>query len=147
MTTISKPLSTVGWEHFDHGADIGVRGVGMTRAQAFEQAALALTAIVAPIESVEQCQRVELFAENRDPELLFVEWLDALIFEMATRKMLFSRFQVDIQDDRLRACAWGEAVDIERHQPAVEVKGATLTELKVAQSANGMWVAQCIVDV
>lgn len=147
MATISKPSSTVGWEHFDHAADIGVRGVGLTRAQAFEQAALALTAIVAQIDAVEPRQRVDLSAENPDPELLFVEWLDALIFEMATRRMLFSRFRVDMDSDRLRACAWGEPVDIERHQPAVEVKGATLSELKVAQMANGMWIAQCVVDV
>jgi SHS2 domain-containing protein len=34
------------WEHYEHDADIGVRGYGATRAQAFEQAALALTAVV-----------------------------------------------------------------------------------------------------
>ena len=34
------------WEHFPHGADVGVRGVAPTRAGAFEQAALALTAVV-----------------------------------------------------------------------------------------------------
>jgi len=147
LATGSKPSGTVGWQHIDHAADIGVRGVGMSRGQAFEQAALALTAIVAPIDAVEPRQRIDVFAENSDPELLFVEWLDALIFEMATRRMLFSRFEVEIEGDRLRGCAWGEPVDIERHQPAVEVKGATLTELKVAQMADGMWIAQCIVDV
>ena len=30
------------WEHFEHGADIGVRGIGPTPASAFEQAALPL---------------------------------------------------------------------------------------------------------
>ena len=34
------------WQHFHHGADVGVRGIGSTLAQAFEQAALALTAVV-----------------------------------------------------------------------------------------------------
>jgi len=36
---------------------------------------------------------------------------------------------------------------VARHQPTVEVKGATYTELKVAQDALGQWVAQCVVDV
>ncbi len=36
------------WEHFEHSADIGVRGMGSTKAAAFEQAALALTGIVTP---------------------------------------------------------------------------------------------------
>ncbi len=34
------------WEHFPHGADIGVRGFGATREQAFEQAAVALSAVI-----------------------------------------------------------------------------------------------------
>jgi SHS2 domain-containing protein len=76
-----------------------------------------------------------------------VNWLNALIYEMAVRHMLFSRFEVKIDGLRLTATAWGERLDIREHEPAVEIKGATLTELKVAQKANGLWVAQCVVDV
>jgi len=142
-----QPLSTARWQHFDHDADIGVRGIGATEAEAFEQAALALTAIVTRIDSVEPRQRIDLNVENSDPEILFVDWLDSLIFEMATRKMLFSRFEIDIHSKKLTASAWGEPVDIERHHPAVEIKGATLTELKVEKTDDGKWIAQCVVDV
>ena len=34
-----------------------------------------------------------------------------------------------------------------RHAPAVEVKGATFTELKVHRNEDGAWIAQCVVDV
>ena len=34
------------WEHFSHEADIGIRGVGPTLATAFEQAAIAMTAVI-----------------------------------------------------------------------------------------------------
>jgi SHS2 domain-containing protein len=34
------------WEHFGHGADIGVRGIGATIAETFEQAAIALTEVI-----------------------------------------------------------------------------------------------------
>jgi SHS2 domain-containing protein len=44
---------------------------------------------------------------------------------------------VRIADQRLAAKAWGEAVEIARHQPAAEVKGATLSELEVARGADG----------
>lgn len=135
------------WQHFDHDADIGVRGSGATQAEAFEQAALALTAIVTRIDLVEPRQQIELRVENNDPEMLFVDWLDSLVFEMATRKMLFSRFEIGLSDGKLSARAWGEPVDIERHHPAVEIKGATLTELKVEKRSCGTWMAQCVVDV
>ena len=61
--------------------------------------------------------------------------------------MLFSRFDVAIEASRLEASALGEAIDVQRHQPAVEVKGATFTGLRVAQEPNGLWTAQTVVDV
>jgi tRNA nucleotidyltransferase (CCA-adding enzyme) len=79
--------------------------------------------------------------------LLLVDWLNALILEMAARHMLFSRFEVSLDGHRLHATAWGEAVDVEKHQPAVEIKGATYTELKVNKGESGEWLAQCVVDV
>jgi SHS2 domain-containing protein len=136
-----------GWEHLAHAADIGVRGRGPTLASAFEQAALALTAVVTDVSSVRPRFAVAIACEAPSAELLLVDWLNALIFEMATRRALFADFAVTIAGDRLEATARGEAVDVERHQPAVEVKGATYTGLRVEQDADGRWVAECIVDV
>lgn len=135
------------WEHFPHEADMGVRGVGATREQAFEQAALAMTAVITDLAGVQALTPVDIECEAPDDELLFVDWLNAIVYEMATRHMLFSRYDVRLQDRRLNARAWGEPLDTARHQPAVEVKGATYTGLHVRQEANGQWVAECIVDV
>lgn len=134
------------WEHFDHGADIGVRGVGASLEESFEQAALALCAVVTPPERVLPRERVEVTCEAPDLELLLVDWLNALVLQMATRRMLFSRFQVSLDGTRLRGQLWGEPVDRARHQPAVEIKGATCTALRVFE-ARGEWTAQCVVDV
>lgn len=56
---------------------------------------------------------------------------------MATRHMLFCRFKVEFQGSRLHGSACGGTVDIARHQPAVEVKGATYTELEVHEERPG----------
>jgi tRNA nucleotidyltransferase (CCA-adding enzyme) len=125
---------------------MGVRGYGSTEAEAFEQAAVALTALVADVDAVNDRERVSLECEAPDHELLLAEWLNGLVFELSTRRMLFRRFHVTIEDDRLHGRAWGEAVDRERHRPAVEVKGATYTALRVA-CEDGRWVAQTVVDV
>ena len=135
-----------GWSHFTHGADIGVCGSGETPAEAFEYAALALTAIVTDAE-VLQRTRVEVACAGPDLELLLVDWLDAIIYEMAVRGMLFGRFSVRIEGVGLRGELWGEAVDVARHAPACEPKGATLTELKVTRDSDGVWTARCVVDV
>jgi SHS2 domain-containing protein len=140
-------MSGARWELLPHGADIGVCGIGRSKAQAFEQAGVALTAVVTDPNTVAAENSVEISCAAPDDELLLVEWLNGLIYEMATRKMLFSRFEVRIDGDHLMATAWGETIDVNRHETAVEVKGATCSELKVAQQANGEWRAQCIVDV
>lgn len=134
------------WEHYGHEADIGVRGIGASKAEAFAQAALALTAAVADPAAVEPRDEVAIRCEAPDDELLLAEWLNALVYEMATRRMLFSRFEVKIEGTKLAALAWGEPVDRARHQPAVEVKGATFTTLRVAPLEGG-WLAQTVIDV
>jgi len=125
---------------------MGVRGHGATPAEAFEQAALALTAIITDLAAVEPRESVEVHCEAPELELLFVDWLNAIIFEMATRHMLFRRFEVHLDGPRLHARMWGEPLDMARHQPAVEVKGATYTALRVAPD-DGQWIAQTVVDV
>ena len=165
------------WEHYSHPADIGIRGFGATKEEAFAQAALALTAIVADLEMVVPKEEVKISCQEQDDEFLFVSWLNALIYEMATRRMLFSRFEVRIDKPAVKpqakylstsletglapqfiagsprftqdlsARVFGEKIDVKKHTPAVEVKAATYTDLKVGQSKNGDWVVQCIVDV
>lgn len=135
------------WQHFPHDADIGVRGLGSTREAAFEQAALALTAVVTDPARVTPREPVDLVCAAAEDDLLLVDWLNALVYAMATRRMLFGRFAVRLDGHRLTARAWGEPVDVARHQPAAEVKGATYTALAVGRTPEGGWVAQCVVDV
>ncbi len=135
------------WEHFQHMADIGIRGIGETPEEAFAEAALALTAVITDPAKVAPREAVPIEGKAPDREFLFLDWINALIYEMATRHMLFGRFEVTLDGNRLEARAWGEPVDRARHQPAVEIKGATLTELKVYRREDGQWVAQCVVDV
>lgn len=135
------------WEHFPHAADVGIRGFGDTLAEAFEQAALALTAVVTDLDGVAGRQEVTLSCEAPDRELLLTEWLNAIIYEMAVRDMLFSRFAVEIEDGQLSGSAWGEQLDPSRHQPVAEPKGATFTELAVRRDPVGGWMAQCVIDV
>lgn len=135
------------WETFPHEADVGVRGLGATLAEAFAGAAMAMTSVICDPDQVEPREAVTIECAAPDDELLLVDWLNALVYETATRHMLFSRFEVRVDDHRLSATAWGEPVEPARHQPAAEIKGASFCELAVRRRADGQWLAQCIVDV
>lgn len=148
MTETARAKTIVaGWEHFPHDADIGVRGYGATLEAALEEAAYAMTAVVTNPDSVRPDRRVDVTLTGDDPEQLLYDWLNALVFEMSTRGMLFSRFEIFLDVNGLRATAWGEAIDVMRHEPAAEVKGATYTDLRVFRDSDGRWTAQCVVDV
>ncbi|RLK50597.1 SHS2 domain-containing protein [Alkalispirillum mobile] len=139
-------MQPTGWTLEPHDADVRVVGWGPTLAHAFEQAAVALTHVV-----TESCvagrEWLTVSCEAPDPELLLVEWLNQVIFEMAVGGLLFSRYRVVIEGEVLRATLWGEPVDRTRHAPACEPKGATYTALRVERVAGGGWVAGCVVDV
>jgi SHS2 domain-containing protein len=149
MPTFEKRATSAlaGWEHYPHGADIGLRGFGRSVEEAFEQAAIALTAIVADVSRVRPSVQIEIHCEAPDLELLLVSWLNTIIYEMAVRNMLFSSYSVVLSGLSLTGTLVGEAIDPERHQLAVEAKGATVTDLKVECDSEGHWLAQCIVDV
>jgi SHS2 domain-containing protein len=85
------------WEHFPHAADLGIRGFGATPAQAFEQAALALVGAITDPARVRPLETVDIQREAPDLELLLVDWLNALVYEMAERRMIFGAFDVMIQ--------------------------------------------------
>lgn len=138
--------SVKSWEHFNHDADMGVRGWGKTCEEAFEMAATALTGIITNPSRVEKKQEIKIACRGKDLEFLLVAWLNDLIYEIDTRKMLFGNFKVHIQNFHLEATLSGEPVNIQKHEPVVDVKGASFTELLV-QEQNGLWVAQCVIDV
>jgi tRNA nucleotidyltransferase (CCA-adding enzyme) len=135
------------WEHYSHTADMGVRGFGATKEEAFAAVALALVAVSFDLKKIRQDQLVEIACEEEDDELLLVRWLNCLLDEMTARKMLFSKFAVAIKGKMLTATAWGEKLNLQKHKPAVEIKGITYSDLKVRQNENGKWTAQCIVDI
>jgi SHS2 domain-containing protein len=139
-------------EHFEHGADVGVRGRGATPAEAFAGAAAALSSLWASDpSSVRPLETEALFCEAGDLEGLLVALLDELIYLFATRRLLLGSLEIRIDAPsgaplRLAARGAGERFDPRRHESTVEPKGATLTALRVAREEDG-WVAQCVVDV
>ena len=135
------------WEHFEHDADIGLRATAASREGLFEAMAEALTALITDPGKVRPAESVSIRCEAPDDELLLTDWLNALIYEMATHGMLFGDWQVTIDGRVLDATVRGERVDRARHEPVVEVKGATYTSLSVKRDDEGTWHGQCIVDV
>jgi SHS2 domain-containing protein len=137
---------TPAYETFEHEADVGIRGFGKTAKEAFENAAAALYSVMVKIEAVTPREERHITVSAPDQELLLVEWLNALLSLSDIERMVFSRFVVTMEGTHLQGTAWGEKLDRMRHEPKVEVKGATYHLLKVHKDGD-RYVAQCVVDV
>lgn len=140
------------WELFSHKADMGIRGKGKTWAEAFEQAGLALTGVLTDPTRINLDFHVLLSCSAPKIDTLFYDWINEIIYTMAYHDAIFGKFRVKIAQDAagqivLEGEAWGEKIDEKKHQPAVEIKGATFTELKVDVNQRGEYIAQCVVDV
>jgi SHS2 domain-containing protein len=135
------------YETFEHTADLGLRVRTADLETLFIEAAQALFgAILDDPAAVEPRQMVAIELENADTDYLLFDWLNELLYRFDTQHLVFGRFEVHIQGDRLHGQAWGEALDEWRHRLAHEVKAITYHGLRVEQEEAG-WLAEVIVDI
>jgi len=140
------------WELFSHKADMGIRGIGPTFERAFEQAGLALTGVLMDPAQIKPETHVRLSCVAPKIDILFYDWVNEIIYAMAKEHIVFGRYSATIDQNQtgqltLQGEAWGEAIKPEKQQLAVEIKGATFTELKAEATENGECFVQCVVDV
>ena len=131
--------------YFEHDADMGIVGRGMTVEQSFEAAARAVFAIITNLEAVQPSTTITLEFEETDLELALVIWLNLILGKARELGMVFSHFYIQ----RLGHQWCGKVVGEKWHdglERGVEVKGATLTMLSVKQ-VGATWEARCVVDV
>ena len=137
------------YEHFDHKADIGVRGIADNLEEAFQETAKAMFDVMGNIEKVEKKEGIDFECNADDETGLLVEFLNKLLSEAYINDMYFSEFEVKIEkNDKLilKGKAVGEKRDPEKHELKLEVKAATYSNAKVEEK-DGKFIAQCIVDV
>jgi SHS2 domain-containing protein len=135
------------YETFDHTADLGLRIRSADLDTLFAEASEALfSVIVEDLGTVAPLRSVEVEIAGDDREYLLFDWLKALLYHFDAGHLLFSRFEVRVRDDGLKATARGEPLDRTRHELNHEVKAITYHGLRVERTADG-WLAEVIVDI
>jgi SHS2 domain-containing protein len=142
-----------GYETFEHGADVGIRGYGETLEEAFSEVLKALTTLY--VESIDfnevfpaSEREVEVSADTLDELLVF--FVNKAISLVSLEDVLVIGFQGRIEEREGGYYLTGKFLvipfDIKRFGYGVEVKGATFTQAKVEKIDKG-WIVQCVVDV
>ncbi|HTQ39193.1 MAG TPA: archease [Pirellulales bacterium] len=137
------------YEVFSHTADIGLRIRSGTLEELFCEAAAGLfSLIVSNLDEVQPRDEVVFSLPRLDGETdyLLFDWINELLFTFDSRRLVLSKFSVQISQVGLQATAWGEPLDATRHGLDHEVKAITYHGLKVVPEAGG-WLAEVIVDI
>jgi len=124
----------MGYRFVDHTADVGIIAEGGTLAEAFEQAAVGMFAIITDESDIDVIEERTIALEASDIEQLLVDWLSELLFIHFTDDLVFGHFEVvlDPKRCRLKARAGGETYDLKKHGYGEEIKGVSYHELRVS---------------
>ena len=138
-------------EWLDHAADKAFRASGDTIENAFCESARALFSLMFALEEIQPQSEHRIAVSASSLSDLLVEWMSELLVQKELSGLVFSRFEVSIQGNKLSGFsamgrASGEVLDRERHRPRTEVKGISYLGLDVSQR-DDMWVVQAVVDV
>lgn len=135
-------------EVFEHTADLGLRIRHSTLGKVYAEAGTALFELmVENLQKVQPLIHLEFQLEQQEPELLFFDWLNELLYLFDARHLVLCQFSVTLEGDSLHATVSGEPRDESKHQLDHEVKAITYHQLKLEQQADGDWLAEVILDI
>ena len=119
------------YELIEHTADVGVKAYGKTVAEAFEHVAEAMFDIITDESTIDSIGEYDIQLEAPDLEQLLVDWLSKLLFLNDAENLVFGKFQVTIDANRLSARVFGEKYNKKKHKMGVEIKAVTYHILQV----------------
>ncbi len=135
------------YETFEHTADLGLRVRAPDLDALFDEAARGLLSIIVDnLDAVRPDHEATIEIQGFEKDYLLFDWLSELLYRFETDHLLFSEFQVHIDDTGLKAQLRGEPVDWDRHYLTHEVKAITYHQLTVKPTDDG-WMAEVIVDI
>jgi SHS2 domain-containing protein len=135
----------------EHTADAYVEAYGASLEEAFENSAAAFTEVMTSLESVVPIDEKSFLIEGRDLQALLYSWLEELLLEFELKQNIYSLFKVSNIEKtskgfRLRAKAWGETYNPDRHVSKVGIKAATYHRMEINKTKD-MVTLRFILDI
>lgn len=125
------------YEYFQTTADMGFNAYGKNLNEAFENAALAMFNIITDTHNVEPKSEITFEITSEDEVSLLYDYLEELLFHHEIDFMLFSKFNVEIDDNlHLKATISGEEINWDRHERKTEIKAITFHKMQVKKTDN-----------
>lgn len=129
------------YEFLDHTADVQIHAWGDDLREAFENAAVAMTAYITDIKSVEITSKESISVEAEDLNGLLYRFLDDVLFLFNAEPCLLSKRVriLEFEHDRvyrIRAECYGETFSLDKHCQGTEIKAITYSAMKILNESD-----------
>jgi len=127
------------YKFLDHATDAFVEITAKDLKEAFAVTADAVINITIDQDKVEEKEEKEFSAQGKDLRYLLFSWLEEITFVLITEGFAIRRIEFDISENgeyTINAKAFGEALDLKKHNFKVEIKAPTFYEMKIEQNGG-----------
>jgi len=118
----------------DHATDAIIEVTAKDIKEAFAVAAEAEINLTLDQDKVEEKDKKEFTANGKDLRYLLFSWLEEIPFLLITEGFAIKRIEFDIEENdgyKINAIAYGEPLDIHKHNFKVEIKAPTFYDMEI----------------
>ncbi len=124
------------YRFLDHATDAIIEVTAKDLKEAFSVTADAVINLTLDQDKVEEKDQKEFSANGKDLRYLLYSWIEEITFVLITQGFAIKRIEFDIienEDYKITAKAYGETLDLHKHNFKVEIKAPTFYEMEIKQ--------------
>ena len=124
------------YRFLDHATDAIIEVTAKDLKEAFSVTADAVINLTLDQDKVEEKDQKEFSANGKDLRYLLFSWIEEITFVLITQGFAIKRIEFDIDEKegyKINAKAYGEPIDLHKHNFKVEIKAPTFYEMEIRQ--------------
>jgi len=125
------------YKFLDHATDAIIEVKANNLKEAFAVAADAEINLTLDQDKIEEKDQKEFSAKGKDIRYLLFSWLEEIPFVLITEGFAIKRIEFDIKENdgyEINAIAYGEPLDVKKHNFKVEIKAPTFYDMEIKQN-------------
>ena len=127
------------YKFLDHATDAIIEVKANNLKEAFAVAADAEINLTLDQDKIEEKDQKEFSAKGKDIRYLLFSWLEEIPFVLITEGFAIKRLEFDIEKNNgytINATAYGEALDVKKHNFKVEIKAPTFYDMEIRENGG-----------
>jgi len=132
------------YEFLPHTADVKFKAFGKTLEEAFENAILAVSEIIAKKNKIKPTKTKNIKAQGTDKKSLFYNLLEELVY-LAEKGFIVTSGKVAVKGNKLDAALLGD--DTSNYKGLEHIKAPTYAEMRISKKSANRWLVQAVLDI